>query len=177
MRLFIAIEIPEEVKNHLISLQEKLKEIPKDQAKLTFTKDFHLTLKFLGEVDKPEPIIEELKNISFEPFDITLQDTGVFPDENYIRVVWVGLKDGDKVKELQQKVEANLKNFPKDKRFHPHLTLCRVKFAKDKELFIKIVKELKVDALSFNVDHFSLIKSTLTPEGPVYEELARFPIK
>ena len=176
MRTFIAIEIPEEVKKVFIEAQAQL---DKDKTKLKITKDFHLTLKFLGEVDenKVEEIKKKLSEIKFDSFETSLTDIGVFPSKDYIRVVWVGLEDSKgKIKKLQQEVDSKLETlgFKKDTRFHPHLTLARVKFVEDKERFIKNLKEIKIEKKSFKITEFKLIKSILTPEGPVYEDLASF---
>ena len=87
MRLFVAIDF-DDIKDYLINLQVK---IPKD-AKMSMVKSFHLTLKFLGEVEEEKigDIIERLNNIKFSPFYVALGKIGIFPSENYIRVVWVG---------------------------------------------------------------------------------------
>ena len=64
--------------------------------------------------------------------------------------------------------------FPRDTRFHPHLTLARIKFVKDKQDFMDKLNKIPVKELEFSVKSFKLIKSTLTPEGPVYEDVAEF---
>ena len=77
--------------------------------------------------------------------------------------------------ELQQKIDSRLADlFPKDDRFKPHITLARVKFIKDKVKFIRELKQIKIEKKEFSVSNFKLMKSTLTPEGPVYEDLAVF---
>ncbi len=167
MRCFIAIELEND---YFKSLQDKIK----DNIKGTFPKAFHLTLKFLGEVEENK-IKESLKNIKFEAFKISTSNIGVFPNENYIRVVWIGLKPENKIIELQREIDNKLKKvFRKDKRFHPHLTLARVKFIKDKNKFKELLKDIKVEKLEFNVDNFKLIKSTLTRDGPIYECIESF---
>ena len=174
MRLFIAVEVPEEIQSYFLELQNH---INKDLVKIVLTKSFHLTLKFLGEVDesKKEMIANFLKKIKFEPFSAELSNIGVFPDENYIRVAWIGLEPKDKIIRLQQAIDNALINiFPKDERFHPHITLGRVKFVKDKKEFITLLKKIKIEKKIFEVNEFRLIKSTLTPEGPVYEILNNF---
>ena len=174
MRLFIAIGVSEEAYDYFLELQ---KQIDCDLAKVVFTKTFHLTLKFLGDVDeaKKDKIVELLKKAKSDPFTAGLSNIGVFPDENYIRVVWLGLEPKRKIIELQQKIDNALAGiFPMDKRFHPHITLGRVKFVKDKKKFVEILKEIKVEKKSFEISDFKLIKSTLTPEGAVYEVLNEF---
>jgi len=170
MRLFISIEPTPEVEKHLFTLQKQLQ-----NAKLTLTKSFHLTLKFLGEVspENAEKIKKQLETISFKEFTARLSVTGVFPNENYIRVVWVGVEPQDVIKELQAKIDEVLKGmFPKEKDFRPHLTLARVKSVENKEVFAKHVKNLKVDSLTFSVNKFKLIESQLQAEGPIYKDLA-----
>lgn len=176
MRTFIAIEIPSEIKKILLEAQNQL---DKDKAKLKITKDFHLTLKFLGEVDetKIEEIKQKLSEIKFDSFETSLTDIGVFPNESYIRVVWIGLDDHkNNIINLQKEIDSKIEllGFKKDTRFHPHVTLARVKFVEDKERFIKNLKEIKIKKETFQITEFKLIKSILTPEGPVYEDLAVF---
>jgi 2'-5' RNA ligase len=176
MRAFIAIEMPEEIKEILLDAQ---KQIDTEKAKIRPAKAFHLTLKFLGEVDetKIEEIKQKLKEIKFDSFETSLTNIGVFPDENYIRVVWVGLNDPEnKITNLQKEIDSKIEllDFKKDTRFHPHLTLARVNFVEDKERFIKNLKEIKIKKETFQITEFKLIKSTLTGEGPVYEDLASF---
>lgn len=174
MRLFIAVEAPEDIHNYFFQLQNQ---ISNDIAKMALTKSFHLTLKFLGEVDEPkkDSVIELLRKVKFEHFTAELSDMGVFPNEDYIRILWVGLEPKGKIIKLQQKIDDPLVNlFPKDKRFHPHITLGRIRFVKDKKGFIELLKSIKIDKKSFEVNSFKLVKSTLTPEGPFYEVLAEY---
>jgi len=176
MRAFIAIEMPEEIKEILLDAQ---KQINTEKAKIRPTKAFHLTLKFLGEIEekKVEEIKSALKEIKFEKFNTALTEIGVFPNESYIRVVWAGLDDSEnKITNLQKEVDSKIEiiGFKKDTRFHPHVTLARVKFVEDKQKFIKGLKEINIEKKSFQITEFKLIKSTLTGEGPVYEDLAVF---
>ena len=176
MRLFIAFDVSEEVKNYLVDLQ---KQLPKD-AKLNPVKEFHLTLKFLGDMDdsKVDNIKALLSNVDFTQFTAKTSSLGIFPDEKTIRVVWVGLEPKDKITAFQKEIESALADlFPKDTRFHPHLTLARVKFVKDKKDFIDKIKKISIKEIEFPVNSFKLIKSNLTPEGSVYEDVAEFSLK
>jgi len=175
MRLFIAISVPDNVKEHFIFLQKQITV----EAKINFVKEFHLTLKFLGDVEesKLEDIKKQLSNVSFESFTAKLNCTGVFPNEKLIRVLWVGIEPADKITEIQKKVEASLEGFEPDKRFHPHITLARVKFVKDRKALAEQFNSLSLEPLEFPVESIKLIKSTLTKEGPIYEEVASFPTK
>ncbi len=176
MRAFIAIDLDQ--KDYFEDLQDQF---PVDSnSKIKLTKAYHLTLKFLGEI--PEKQIDEIKSklsqIKFKSFKITLSKPGVFPSENYIRVIWIGLKDNREIINLQKEIEKSLLEiFPKDERFHPHLTLARVKFVKDREIFIRKLKAIKIKLKEMTIKEFKLIKSELTPKGPVYEDLTIFNLK
>ncbi|PIN86098.1 RNA 2',3'-cyclic phosphodiesterase [Candidatus Woesearchaeota archaeon CG10_big_fil_rev_8_21_14_0_10_44_13] len=177
MRLFMAFDVSEEAENELKRQQAALK---KTDPGLGFTREFHLTLKFLGEVD--EKLVGELKSrlsrIKFDAFTANLSDAGVFPSEDYIRAAWIGLEPKEKINALQQQIEGSLEGmFQKEERFHPHLTLARVKFIKDKKALIGGLKRMDVKKVNFRVDSFKLIKSTLAPGGPVYEVLEEFKAK
>lgn len=172
MRLFIAIDF-NELKDYFIKLQKLL---PKN-AKLSLTRTFHITLKFLGEVqpDKVENMIDALKKIKFEPFSVFLDSIGIFPSENYIRVVWAGINPEEKVLELQKNIDEALKPmFKKEKDFKAHITLARVKYPEDKKSFVQQIKNIEVENKKIEVKDFRLIKSTLTPKGPIYEDLKIF---
>ena len=172
MRLFIAIELPKEIIEELSRLQKELK-----QDGLRLVKAFHLTLKFLGEV--PDPKLEALKEglsmIKFKSFDAELSEIGVFPDYDHIRVIWAGVK-ADQLYSLQKEIELSTERlgFLREKDFKPHLTLARVNFLKDKEALKNKLNSLKINNTKFKVEDFRLIKSTLTPTGPIYEVLGLF---
>ncbi|MFC1768465.1 RNA 2',3'-cyclic phosphodiesterase [Nanoarchaeota archaeon] len=162
MRLFIALHFDE-------SIKEVQDQIQKENAGFTFPKDFHLTLKFLGETDKVDEIKKKLSEIEIDPFEVELSEIGVFPSPQSVRVVWVGVKDGSKILELQKKIEDSLLDFfPRDERFHPHVTLARVKFVKDKAKLKENLGNVKVGERKFKITDFYLYESKLTPDGPVY---------
>lgn len=177
MRLFIAIDIPEEIKKEIVKLQEKL---PEFKGKLTEEENLHLTLKFLGEVNenKLEEIESVLDKIKFKKFRVYLNELGFFPNENYIRIIWVDLKPTGEIIELQQKIDGELLNlFSKDQRFQTHLTLGRVKFFKNKKEFLEKIKDINLDKLEFEINSFKLIKSELSKDGPKYIILKEFKAK
>ena len=174
MRLFIEFRVPESIQKRLFEVQ---KDLFKADARLNLTKSFHLTLKFLGEVppSKAEEVKKRLADVRFKPFKAFLSNTGVFPNEKMIRVVWVGVEPEKEIIQLQSKVEEALKGlFPKEKSFQPHLTLARVKFVKDKA-FLEIIKKLAIPQLSFDVKEIQITESKLSREGPEYITYAGFP--
>lgn len=176
MRLFIAIGIPEDVKDYMAKIQEKIY-INSNKIRFVKKEQIHLTLKFLGEVqpDVAEEIKKNLKKITFAPFTVYLGEIGVFPSESYIRVIWVGLKPEKPILELQKNIDEQLKKlFKKEKNFKAHVTLARVKYIKDKDNFINKLKNTKIENKKIDINNFKLIKSTLTSEGPVYEDFEVF---
>ena len=171
MRLFIAVDFSE-LKNYFLNLQKLLPD-----AKLSLAKSFHITLKFIGEVppDRAENIAKRLKTIKFGQFAVFLDSIGVFPSENSIRVVWIGVKPEGKIFELQKQVDdALFPLFKEEKGFNAHITLARVKHIDDKKGFLERLNNIEVDAEKIEVRDFKLIKSTLTPKGAIYEDMAVF---
>ena len=105
MRLFVAIKTSDEVRNYLRKLQKSFEGI----GNFNFTKEFHLTLKFLGEVEENnvEKLNGLLKEVKHKRFELCIDKLGVFPGVKNARVLWVGVR-GD-VKPLRDKAENSLK--------------------------------------------------------------------
>ncbi len=170
MRTFLAIDIPEDIKEKIISIQNKL---PEFEGKKTERENLHLTLKFLGEIDedKLNLIREKLRKIKFSSFETEIDSIGFFSE----RIIWLHVKNCD---ELQKQIDSAIQNlFEKEKRFMGHLTIARIKRIRDKKNFIKKINEIKIPKIKFYVDSFSLKKSTLTEEKPIYEDVERFKLK
>lgn len=175
-RGFIAIEIKLEP-----IIAEFISQIKKTDAnvKLVEPENMHLTLKFLGETDEeniPEigQIMEEsVKDV--KSFNIEIKGSGVFPNQNYLRVIWLGIQNSEQIKIIAEKIDKKLTGlgFKKEKRdFSPHLTIARVRSAKNKDKILKVIEKYK-DTLfaEVKVDCLKLKKSDLTPNGPVYTTL------
>lgn len=168
MRLFVAVELPIEVKDELYRIQKlinpglaKIKWVPK--------KNLHLTLKFIGEVTDVEKIEKKLSKIKFNPFSVRLDKFGAFPSWDKIQVFWAGLGPKKDIVELQQNVDSELFSlFKKDQKFSPHLTLGRVKMIKKEEEFLKAIKKIKIKPLEFKINEFKLMQSRLTKDGSKY---------
>jgi len=168
MRLFLSCEIPKAISDYINELSKQLPE-----AKLVVPHNIDLTIKFLGEVPdtKLEEIKTKLSEIKFKPFKAMLNGTGVFT-EDFIRVAWVGLTPSEKFEELHVIVDNALKGlFPEEKRFQAHLTIARVKYVEDKQKFLGVLKLIKVEPLTFEVNKMILFKSQLSPTGATHEPL------
>ncbi|MBR9676256.1 RNA 2',3'-cyclic phosphodiesterase [Candidatus Woesearchaeota archaeon] len=173
MRLFIAINLPSKIIDELRRIREELFD---ENITASITKNFHLTLKFLGETKKLDEIIEALKKISFEPFKLELKNLGVFPNKDYIRVAWVGIEESKQLLELHKQIGWALKPFgyKDDYEFKAHLTIARVKHIKDKKSFIEKLERTRPEQIRFLVKNFFLIKSELAKQGPIYNDLEAF---
>ncbi len=176
MRTFISIELGE-ARKQLVKIQKML---PEFEGKMTEMENLHLTLKFLGEVTEKEAeeVKKRLGKIDFGKFKIIIDKLGVF-SESFIRIMWVGINEKCReLWELQKKIDDALKDlFEKEKRFMGHITIARVKNIKDKKKFIEKLRGIKFDNIEFEADSFKMIKSTLTPKGPVYEEVFNIPLR
>lgn len=174
-RLFVAVEIPAEIREKVHSLAE---ELPKDGIKTVEPGNIHLTLKFIG--DFPEEKIPELEsrlsNVKFKKFSCTVSGVGVFPSPEYIRVVWAGLECNE-MQKLAEEIENSLEGLVKKETrpFSSHVTIARVKRKIDANEFLEKHKGEKFD--SFAVSAFILMQSELSREGPVYTPLKKFPLE
>lgn len=179
MRIFIEIDLPQEIKDYLFQLQ---KQIGDKSAKIRWVakKYLHLNLKFIGEISEEQlyDVKKKLEKVEFNKFKVSLDKIGFFPANDYIRVIWIGLKPEQDVIRLQQKIDGNLIGlFPGDQRFQAHLTLGRVKFVKNKNDFVEKFNKIEVNPIEFEIDEFKLMKSTLTKDGPIYEVLEVYKLK
>ena len=182
MRTFIAIELPQNIKDTLGRLQGKLKQCGAD-VRWVEPHNIHLTLKFLGEVEDSKldginQIIEDTVKNRLK-FEITLTDLGVFPDINHPRIIWVGIKDKNNetkliAEELGEKLEKL--GIPREERqFLGHITIGRIKSWLNKDKLAERLSVLKDESsnekINFIADKITLFKSSLKPNGPIYEVL------
>src|SRR3989338_11326448 len=178
-RLFVGVPLSLEVRQKIA--EQLLKPLQQSGADLHLVtaEQLHFTLKFLGDVDESQ--IERIKEIlrqvaaSRQPFLVRLQNVGVFPSPEYMRVIWVGVENGDLpalMQELDEKLGFIRKNEQEEK---PHVTLARVKSKKNKEQLQLFVTGFQQAALGeMRVTELVLYESTLTAEGAQYEVVGRF---
>lgn len=173
VRTFIALELADEIRAQLGEAQKILKRC---NARMTFVeqKNIHITIKFLGEVgDKKIPDIKNaLKSVSFRSFPIT---TGSIAVNNPHRpfTVWCTIEDGGlcaQILELVENALAPLGFAPETRRFTPHATVARVKtFDPSLSEALRLLGTKTYGGCM--VTGMKLKKSSLTPQGPVYEDL------
>lgn len=180
-RSFIAIEIPEEIRNKVIEFQNRLKSIH-DDIKWVRVESLHLTLKFLGDVEENRlndltALIHEAIQ-EFEPFEVDLGGSGVFPNRHRPNVLWIGiLKGKEYLRTMASVLNRSLikMGFDEEKRkYHPHLTVGRVRSRQKIIKTIELMESLSFLEQSFWVQELILMKSDLKPSGAEYTPLEHF---
>ncbi len=188
MRCFIAIDIDEQIKKYLSSLQSQLQakvDIAKSDVKWVSPEATHLTLKFLGEIKNEQAL--EVCNITMEvasrhkSFDLAVESVGHFGGRS-AKVLWVGAgHDCNNLLQLQQDLDEELAaaGWPKETRkFSGHLTLCRIRNPKAAVKLVQAAREyenLKLGIMS--ADSICVYESQLTPKGPIYTVLGHYDLQ
>ena len=176
IRLFIAIDIPESVKQEMARLCCGL-----PGARWVGTEQLHLTLRFIGEVDGGlfRDIRERLVEVRSGPFTLQLDGVGFFPPRGRPRVVWVGLRQSNELQRLRNRLESCLVGLgleAEKRKFAPHITLARLKntppvkvgrFLENHNLFL---------SRTWTVDEFFLYSSQLGRNGAIHRIEAGYPL-
>lgn len=189
IRSFIAIELSGEVKQALARLQDGLKTGSRTPVRWVDPNSIHLTLKFLGDIDasltgRITAVMEEAVR-GLRPFHIDVGGLGVFPNPRRVQVVWVGLAgEVERLVLLQKRIEVGLTplGFAAESRsFTPHLTLARVRdraTPQERQDLGRLIQGTRFEAdCGLYVDSVQLMKSQLTPEGPIYSRLSSVVLK
>jgi len=188
MRVFIAIELPQDIKERLSRLQDKLKGSGAD-VRWVNPGNIHLTLRFLGEINeeslgKVDGMIREVAK-GKPKIKVNLSGLGLFPDTNHPKVIWAGVKEGDsEIKIIAKEIEEKLLGLgiPKEERpFSSHITIGRVKSSVNKERLLegldRLEGEFREKGFDFAADKITIFKSSLLCGGPVYEALKEITLK
>jgi 2'-5' RNA ligase len=180
MRAFLAFEIPDPIKHYLATLTKGM------ASKITGVrwvgeKAQHLTLKFFGEIDEEttKAIGKSLAHIgtAYGSIETAMGTIDAFPNRKRARVIVVTLEKGvDKIKAIFDDIENSLSalGFEREKRgFVPHITLGRRKIPApflDRDV-------PRIEATKFALDRLVLFRSTLTPQGAIYDPVWDIPLK
>ena len=180
VRAFLAIDLDDDLKPKINKVIKEFKQID-TRIKYVELTNLHLTLKFFGDIDTNglEVLKKAIANVldDFRPFKINIKGCGAFPNSNHIKVIWVGIEDDAILKDMHDRLDEEFKRlgFDKDRKFSTHLTIGRMKSAKNKDKVKKVIEEFKdIEIGEMEVDSIRLKKSTLTPQGPIYEDLTIF---
>jgi 2'-5' RNA ligase len=170
-RLFVAIDLPDDLKNALGKLCSGI-----DGAKWVKRDQMHLTLRFIGDVDDDglESIQSALQKIQSPAFDAHLEEIGQFPPKAKPRVLWVGMKAPSALINLQRQINASITALglpPEDHPFSPHITLARFKTPPHAESVREyFASHAAFKTEPFPVQSFILFSSILAPQGPTYHK-------
>jgi len=178
IRSFIAFDIENELVVRRLSEVQGMLVNTGANLKLVKPQNIHVTMRFLGNISLPmvDLIHEEMKQISFTPFNIELKGLGAFPSLRYARVIWVGIQKGsDELENIFNQLEPRLRRLgfkPDSKGFSPHLTIARVRTGRHKAELARCVEDTAdYESGVINADCLRLKKSVLTPKGPIYTTL------
>jgi 2'-5' RNA ligase len=184
VRTFIAIDLDAGLKDSLQALVGELGRLPGSKnVRWVGAGGMHLTLKFLGEIseERAARVSSALGEVALRhrAFELTLAGTGVFPPgRRDPRVLWVGITSAAPLLALQEDIEAEMdrQGFEREKRrFHPHLTLGRVKFPSRLDPLIEELNKYESRVFGeMRVEKFIFFQSILKPSGAEYTVLKEF---
>ena len=188
VRLFVACEVPDDVKVAIGDIISKLRERSGTAVRWIRPEGVHVTLKFLGEVQVRQlPAVKlavQEAVVGNSPFELELSNIGMFGGREGLRIMWVGIA-GDvlRLEKLVRDANAALAvvGFEPERRpFRPHLTLGRVRdeiSTRHRAEIEVAVGKMEIPASSWRTNQVSLMRSRLTTTGAHYEVLATFPLR
>jgi 2'-5' RNA ligase len=183
MRLFIAADVPESVREALAAEQKRISTAlagPGSSLKWVRPEHAHLTLVFIGNVEdaRAPSVVDAIgADIDIPPFDAVFEGAGVFPPRGAPRVLWIGVGSGARELIDVQRVLAGrvaALGLPVEERtFHPHLTLARWRESRSSDRERAMAAAPRGVVARAHVDGATLYQSRLSPAGPTYTALAR----
>lgn len=168
IRLFVALSFPDEIRQSLSALCAGV-----PGARWVNPDQFHLTLRFIGEVDnrKARAIYEELAGITMPSFNLELFGVGTFGDKRKANSLWAGVRPNPSLNRLQEKIDnAMLRvGLPPDRRkFAPHVTLARLNNAPFDRIGAFLSHHALYNGPAYHCDRFVLYSSFLSSSGAIY---------
>ncbi len=180
-RLFIALEIPDEILDKIIKIRSEL--YPQIGPRWERRDKLHVTIKFLGDFENESiPLLKsslERSLMNLAEFPLSFNKFGMFHFKGEPRVLWLGLNESPELVEIHKNIENCLVDLgiDKDKRkFKPHLTLLRIKGRENLNLLNKFL-EYDIKEIKFTASKITLFKSELNRKGSVYSKLKSFNLK
>ena len=191
MRLFVAIDIDPEIRKRIGDFRDQMRAYAPD-VRWVSPETFHITLQFLGETEKLEAIRKVLQQVKGDAVPLSFGGTGFFPTPKSPRVFWVGIESDENLQRLANAIGTALAllGFECEKEaYKPHLTLARAGSGRPKPvrgehstpglraLAIKLDGVVPPDFGTMTAREFCLYESKLSPKGPQYTKLARYPLE
>jgi RNA 2',3'-cyclic 3'-phosphodiesterase len=184
IRAFFAVNTSFENQMKISEVQSRFKEIRSD-VKWDTKDKFHITLKFLGDIE--ESALKEMTDnvktelVNFNQFKITYKGVGAFPNLKFPRIIWIGCEsENDRINKLSKIIDdiAFNYNFEKEKKkFHPHITLGRVKGERGIQEIITLLNENRFDEFTGNIESIEVMQSTLLSSGSIYKIIDKISLK
>jgi 2'-5' RNA ligase len=182
MSLFVALDIPDAVRDALADLSRQLRQLCPN-ARWVRIEGAHITLKFIGEMppDRAERVRAALRNARTSgPIALSFAGLGFFPNPRHPRVLWAGVTAGAALRELAASIETQLERLgiPRETRdFNPHITLARFDSPKDIDPLRAAVEKLGAPEFGrTSVSEFHLYQSVLKRGGAEYTRLANYSV-
>lgn len=176
MRLFVGLALPDHVRTALSYIQGGVPD-----ARWVKSENMHVTLRFLGEVDRHQAadLDTEFSHLQAPGFDLSYRGTGSFGSKGRVRDLWAGLASSDALHHLQAKVESATVRcglLPERRKFKPHTTLARFRDAPERHVSPFLEQHAGFVTRPFEVYAFVLFQSHLGREGAHYEQVAEYPL-
>jgi len=180
-RVFVAIEIPAEIRKRIAQHIARLRdEVPEVRATWSREENLHLTLKFLGNI--PATRVEALSRAAeqstrnLHPFELRVAGCGSFPPRGTPRVLWIGIDDQQSLLDrLYGALEDNCaeEGFGRERRpFNPHLTIARIRRPLGARSLAELHNQTGFERMAFAVEELRVIRSELSSEGSRYTVLS-----
>jgi 2'-5' RNA ligase len=177
MRLFFGIGLPAYIRQQILVFTEILRpQLPR--MKWVQAHNLHVTLRFLGEVEESRvaSVCMQARDAAarLSQFQVTFGELGAFASPSRARVFWWGLSGGvPESTRLFNRLEEGLERLgfePERNRYHPHLTLARLRYVDS----LPLKSFSPPVGISFTASSFTLYQSSLTPQGPIYKIVEEF---
>ncbi len=181
IRLFVALQIPDEIRTKIIELRKQIL-LEGKNLRWEPKEKIHLTLKFIGDVEKQK--IEVIKSIisfveNYKKFGLSLTKFGLFFNRHVPKILWMGLSENENLMTLVNELNLKLKDIDipaENRKFKSHLTLLRIKNNFPESLIDKF-ENFNIPETSFICDTISLMESRLYPSGSEYSTIKNYELK
>ena len=175
-RLFIAVDLPEEIRNNLGKISFGI-----PGARWVDPLQIHLTVRFVGEVDGTTflDIKAALEQVRLSPFLLALKGVGHFPPRGKPRVLWVGIEQSQPLQTLKNRIDKILAGVglqPEGRKFSPHITLARLRNSPIHKVANFLAGNGLFSQEPFEVMDFKLYSSSLTPKGAIHKVEKVYPL-
>ena len=173
-RLFVALKPPPTMRDALLAVMGGVA-----HARWQTGDQLHLTLRFIGEVDRhqAEDIAAALGAVHHPAATLALEGIGQFDRKGRTDALWVGISPQEPVKLLHNKIDRALQRVgvaPETRAFLPHITIAR--FGRNAGDIGRFLESASVPPVTSAFNEFCLYESSLGSEGPIYSIIARYPL-